>query len=111
MFESIPRGGDLYLLKTVIHDWSDDLSARILRNCRDAMTAESRLLLIESVVPSGNEPHPSKFMDLNMLVLTHGGRERTRAEYRTLFERGGFEHSQLIATPSPMSLLEGVPVG
>lgn len=109
MFESVPRGGDLYLLKSVIHDWSDDLAVRILRNCRGATTPESRLLLIESVVPAGNQPHFSKFMDLNMLVLTHGGRERTEAEYRALFEAAGFELARVIGTPSPMSLLEGVP--
>lgn len=109
MFEGIPSGGDLYLLKTVIHDWSDDLSLRILGNCREAMTADSRLLLIESVVPEGNDPHPSKFMDLNMLVLTRGGRERTAAEYGALFEASGFELSRVIATPSSMSLLEGRP--
>lgn len=111
MFESVPRGGDLYILKTVIHDWSDGLAVRILGNCREAMTAGSRLLLIESVVPEGNGPHPSKFMDLNMLVLTHGGRERTIGEYRALFEAGGFELAQVIATRSPMSLLEGIPAG
>ncbi len=109
MFDRIPPGGDLYLLKTVIHDWDDDLSLRILRNCREAMAAESRLLLIESVVPDGNDPHPSKFMDLNMLVLTRGGRERTAAEYHALFEASGFELSRIIATPSEMSLLEGIP--
>lgn len=111
MFECIPPGGNLYLLKTVIHDWSDDQSIQILTNCRKAMTSEGRLLLIESVVPSGNGPHPSKFMDLNMLVLTHGGRERTASEYRALFQASGFELARVIPTPSPMSLLEGVPSG
>ncbi len=109
MFERIPPGGDLYLLKTIIHDWDDDSSVRILKNCREAMTTESRLLLIESVVPEGNGPHPSKFMDLNMLVLTRGGRERTTAEYHALFKAGGFEPTRIIATPSPMSLLEALP--
>jgi hypothetical protein len=96
-------------LKTVIHDWSDDLAKRILANCRRAMTPASRLLLIESVVPPGNQPHPSKFMDLNMLVLTHGGRERTEREYRSLFASAGFQLARVIPTPSPMSLLEGIP--
>lgn len=109
MFDRIPPGGDLYLLKTVIHDWDDALSLRILRNCREAMAAESRLLLIESVIPEGNGPHPSKFMDLNMLVLTRGGRERTAAEYQALFKASGFNPSRIIATSSPMSLLEGLP--
>ncbi len=107
-FDLAPRGGDLYLLKTVIHDWNDELSIRILRNCREAMSAESRLLVIESVIPSGNEPHFSKFMDLNMLVLNHGGRERTEAEYRSLFRSAGLELTQVIPTPSPFSVLESV---
>lgn len=109
MFDHIPPGESLYILKTVIHDWDDDSAVRILRNCREAMSIDSRLLLIESIVPEGNEPHPSKFMDLNMLVLTHGGRERTAAEYRALLRASGFELSRIIATPSPMSLLEGIP--
>ncbi|MGE5570742.1 MAG: methyltransferase [Rhodospirillales bacterium] len=109
MFERVYPGGDLYILKTVIHDWDNDSSIRIFKNCREAMTTESRLLLMEMVVPEGNDPHPSKFMDLNMLVLTHGGRERTAAEYRALFEASGFELSRIIATPSPVSLLEGIP--
>jgi SAM-dependent methyltransferase len=110
MFESVPSGADLYVLKTVIHDWNDDLSLRVLKNCRKAMASGARLLLIESVVPAGNMPHFSKFMDLNMLVLTHGGRERTESEYRVLFHAAGFELTRVIETPAQMSLLEGCPI-
>ncbi|MCF6155288.1 MAG: methyltransferase [Candidatus Brocadia sp.] len=108
MFRSIPPGGDLYILKTVIHDWSDELSIKILRNCHAAMTDQTRLLVIESIVPTGNQPHFSKFMDLNMLVLNHGGRERTEAEYRSLFHSAGFRLTNSIKTPSPLNLIEGI---
>jgi hypothetical protein len=108
LFETVPRGGDAYLLKTVIHDWSDKLSLRILKNCHEAMADGARVLLIESIVPAGNQPHSSKFMDLNMLVLNHGGRERTEAEYRSLLEAAGLKLSQIIPTPSPLSVIEGV---
>lgn len=108
MFKSIPQGGDLYILKTIIHDWSDELSIKILRNCHTAMTDHARLLVIESIVPTGNQPHLSKFMDLNMLVLNHGGRERTESEYRTLFHAAGFRLTNIIKTPSPLSLIEGI---
>jgi hypothetical protein len=106
-FESVPRGGDIYILKTVIHDWNDELAVRILRNCGEAMAARSRLLVIESIVPEGNKPHFSKFMDLNMLVLNHGGRERSEREYRSLFGRAGLEVTSVTATASPFSLIEG----
>lgn len=106
-FETVPSGGDLYVLKMIIHDWDDELSIKLLSNCRAAMNDGARLLVIESVVPLGNEAHPSKFMDLNMLVLNHGGRERTAAEYTSLFAAAGFRLTRIIATPSPMSLIEG----
>jgi hypothetical protein len=106
-FEAVPRGGDLYLLKTVVHDWDDELSIAILGNCKEAMAGHSRLLVIESIVPGGNAPHASKFMDLNMLVLNHGGRERSEGEYRLLFERAGLEVTSITGTASPYSLIEG----
>ena len=72
------------------------------------MADGARVLLIESIVPAGNQPHSSKFMDLNMLVLNHGGRERTEAEYRSLLEAAGLKLSQILPTPSPLSVIEGV---
>jgi hypothetical protein len=107
LFDSVPAGADAYLLSRVIHDWDDDDSATILTNCRRAMRSDSRLLVVERVVPPGNEPHDSKFMDLNMLVIT-GGRERTAEEYRTLFERSGLQLHRIIDTGSAVSVLEAV---
>ena len=89
-FKSVPPGGDAYILKAVIHDWDDERAATILRNCLRAMAENGRLLLIEAVIPPGNEPFFHKFMDLNMMVMT-GGRERTEAEYRALLHVCGLQ--------------------
>jgi hypothetical protein len=105
-FESVPTGGDLYLLKTILHDWDDELATRVLENCRAAMGPEARALVIEMIVPPGNAPHPSKFMDLNMMVLNHGGMERTEPEFRALVAAAGLEVARVIPTRSPFSLIE-----
>lgn len=105
-FASVPGGCDAYILKWIIHDWDDERSVAILKNCHRAMAENGRLLLVEAVVPQSSEPHFSKFIDLNMLVMT-GGRERTEDEYRTLFEAAGFRLTRIIPTESPMSIIEG----
>ncbi|WP_406694863.1 methyltransferase [Singulisphaera sp. Ch08] len=106
-FESVPTGGDIYTLKWIIHDWDDAKSVAILQNCHRAMARGGRLLLVESVIPPRNEPSLGKFMDLNMLVMT-GGRERTEEEFRTLLAAAGFRLTRVIATPSPVSVIEAV---
>ena len=105
-FQSVPGGGDAYILKWIIHDWDDERSVTILKNCHRAMTENGKLLLVEAVVPGGSEPHFSKFIDLNMLVMT-GGSERTENEYRMLLEASGFKLTRIIPTESPMSVIEG----
>lgn len=105
-FEAVPEGADAYLMKWIIHDWDEERAARILRNCHRAMAEGGRLLLVEAVVPQGTEPHFSKFIDLNMMVMT-GGRERTEEEYRRLFETSGFRLTRCVPTDSPMSVIEG----
>lgn len=107
-FESVPPGGDVYLLKWIIHDWDDEHAVTILRNCRRAMDDGGRLLVVEQVLPPGDEPHPGKILDLVMLVAV-GGQERTQAEYARLFAEGGFRLTRIIATNSPMSLIEAAP--
>lgn len=108
-FASVPSGGDAYLLKWIIHDWDEEHAVAILKHCHRAMAEHGKLLLAEAVIPRGNEPSFHKFMDLNMLVMT-GGRERTEAEYRVLLEAAGFRLTQIIPTPSEMSVIEGVRV-
>jgi O-methyltransferase domain/Dimerisation domain len=86
-FEEVPRG-DAYVLSAILHDWDDERAATILRTIRAAAPPAGRLLVLESVVPNGNEPQGAKWLDLLMLVL--GGRERTEPEWRTLLEGAGF---------------------
>jgi ubiquinone/menaquinone biosynthesis C-methylase UbiE len=105
-FESVPGGGDAYVLKWIIHDWDDERSVAILKNCRRAMAENGRLLIIEAVIPPGNEPSFGKFMDLNMLVMT-GGRERTEAEFGDLLAAAGFKLTRIVPTQSAMCLIEG----
>jgi predicted SnoaL-like aldol condensation-catalyzing enzyme len=107
-FDQVPAGGDAYILKRVIHDWDDEQSVRILRNCRAAMTNEARLLVSEGIVPSGGEPSEAKLFDINMLVSC-GALERTEQEYADLLDAAGFEMTRVIPTQSPLSLIESRP--
>jgi ubiquinone/menaquinone biosynthesis C-methylase UbiE len=107
-FESVPAGADAYTLKWILHDWDDEQSTRILKNVRRAITDGGRLSVVEAVVPPGDEPHFGKFIDLNMLVMT-GGRERTEEEFRALLDASGFRLARVVATPSPVSIIEAVP--
>lgn len=107
-FDTVPEGGDLYVLKSVIHDWDDHRAASILTNCRRAIRPHGSLLIIERVVAAGNEPSVAKWMDLNMLVAT-GGRERTEAEYEALCRGTGFELTGIHPTAAQVSLIEAVP--
>jgi SAM-dependent methyltransferase len=107
-FDSLPPGADAYLLSHVIHDWDEDRAPAVLRNCREAMNPDGRLLLVEMVIPPGDEPHPGKMLDLVMMSLT-GGMERSEAEYRELLDRAGLRLTQVIPTRSPVSVIEAVP--
>lgn len=107
-FASVPQGGDLYFLCGVVHDWDDDRAVAILRNCRQAMPTTARLLLLETVIPENDSMHFGKILDLNMLAMS-SGRERTRAEFRTLLRAAGFEMGRIVATMAPQSLIEATP--
>jgi O-methyltransferase/methyltransferase family protein len=108
-FTFVPRGGDLYFLCGVVHDWDDKRAVAILRNCREAIFASGRLLLLETLVPENNSKHFSKILDLNMLAMS-SGRERTRAEFCWLLAAAGFKMSRIITTLAPQSLIEAVPL-
>ena len=96
-FERVPLG-DVYVLATILHDWDDERAAAILRTIRAAAPSDARLLVLDSVVPAGNEPHGAKWLDLLMLTL-FGGRERDEAQWRVLLAAGGFE---------PVSIRDGL---
>jgi hypothetical protein len=85
-FDSVPRGGDAYILKNIIHDWQDEKAVQILRNVRTAAGLRATLLLVELVIPQHDRDFPGKWVDLEML-LNLGARERTAAEYRDLFSQ------------------------
>ena len=105
-FESVPEGADAYMMRHVIHDWDDDKSLTILRNCHAAMSSNSKLLIVESVIPPGNGPFGGKLLDLVMLLIP-GGKERTEDEYRTLLDEAGMELSRIVPTSTEISVIEG----
>ena len=105
-FDAIPGGADVYFLKHIIHDWDDDDCLRILRTCKAAMPDRAKLLVCEKIVPPGNEASFAKIMDMVMLVLTDGGRERTEMEFRDLFSRAGLRLARVLPTRADNSILE-----
>ena len=107
-FEAVPGGADAYLLRHIIHDWDDEKAAAILRNVRRAMGEGARLLVVEGVIPPGNEPSFGKLLDLTMLVIP-GGLERTEEEYRRLYEAAGFRLTRIVPTAAEVSVIEGEP--
>ena len=104
-FESIPQCADAYMMRHIIHDWNDDKSLTILRNCHRAMSSGSKLLVVESVIPPGNEPFGGKFLDL-VMMLVPGGKERTEDEFRRLFSEAGFDLTQVVSTATELSIVE-----
>jgi len=105
-FESVPSGADTYLLKHIVHDWGDEQCTIILRNIAAAMDPLGRVLVVELVMPEHAEPHPAKFMDVNMLAMTEGGGERTEAEYAELFTASGLRLLNIHPTEGPVSVVE-----
>ena len=79
----------------------------MFQNCRRAMSAQSRLIIVEPMIPGPEEPHLSKLLDLEMLTLP-GGIERTEAEYRDLLQAGGFRLARIVPTRSSTSVVEGI---
>jgi hypothetical protein len=105
-FASVPASGDAYMLRHVIHDWEDREAVAILRKCRDAMNPGGRVLVVETVIPTGNDPCFGKWLDLMMLVV--GGRERTEGQYREIFSAAGLRLTRVVPTVHEVSVIEGV---
>jgi hypothetical protein len=110
-FREMPAGADAYLMKHIVHDWHDEACLTILRQIRQAMAPGARLLILEPVIPAGNAPFPGKLLDLNMLVMTEGGRERTAAQYSQLLGAGGFRLERIVPTAGTVSVVEALAAG
>lgn len=108
-FEKVPSGGDVYVLKQIIHDWGDEKAVRILRNCRKGIKSKGHILVIEGLIGPGPDKSITKLFDLHMLVTASGGRERTEPEYGSLFDAAGFRLSRIIPTPSSYAIIQGDP--
>jgi hypothetical protein len=104
----VPSGGDLYLLKKVVHGWADAQARAIPGSCRAAMRPGAWLLLMEAVIPPGNGPSYAKLLDLVMLVYA-GGQERTLDEHPGLLASAGLRLTRVVPTASALSIIEAVP--
>jgi hypothetical protein len=106
-FKEVPDGADAYLLRHIIHAWDDEKATTILQNVRKAMKGDSRVLVLDSVIPQGNEPFFGKWLDLTMMLIP-GGQERSEEEYRKLFDDAGLRITQILPTSTEVSIIEGV---
>jgi hypothetical protein len=105
-FAEAPAGADAYLLKHILHDWGDEACLRILAPIRAGLAPGGRVLIVEQVIPPGNDPFPGKLLDLNMLVMTEGGKERSADDYASLLERAELSLRRIVTTASAVSVVE-----
>jgi hypothetical protein len=105
-FEPLPKA-DAYIMKSIIHDWDDASCVRILSQCRAAMEPGGRVLIVEAPVTDRPESTFVKLLDLEMLVVSPGGRERTQAEYAALYKSAGLELARVVPTQGPFAVIEG----
>jgi hypothetical protein len=109
-FDRVPEGCDGYVMKFILHDWSDEFCRTILQRIREQLPAGGRVLVIEQVVESQPDLTPAKLLDIEMLALTVGGRERTAIEFGELFASAGLELTGVFRTENPVCVLEARPV-
>lgn len=107
-FESVPAGGDAYLLRFILHDWNDDQSIQILSSIRRSIPDDGVLLIVENVIPEGNEPHLGKLLDLIMMTILPGV-ERTSGEFADLLSQAGFRLDEIVPTEAPTSVIVARP--
>lgn len=105
-FESVSRGGDAYILRHIIHDWNDKDAVTILTNCRKAMNAGGKVLVVEAVIPKGNDANPFKWLDLTMLMI--GGKERTEEQFDNVFSEAGLKLNRIVPFTPVMNVVEGI---
>ncbi len=105
-FDDAPADCDAYLLKHILHDWDNEAAATILGRIRQRMHPAARVLVYEMIVGEDSAPSPAKVLDIEMLAVTPGGRERTEAEFRELFTAAGLRLDRIVPTDGPMAVLE-----
>ncbi|MBS0648814.1 MAG: methyltransferase [Verrucomicrobia bacterium] len=103
-FERIPEGGDAYLLKSVLHNWTDKAAVKILKKCHEAMKEEARLLIVEPIITSAQKD-PAKLMDVFLMVTT-GGKERTLQDFKSLLDQAGFFLESITPTDTEYHIIE-----
>jgi hypothetical protein len=108
-FEDVPEGADVYVLKHVVRDFDDARAAQILKNCRAAMSPDSRLVLFERLIAEPNESSETKLLDIDSLALT-GGRLRSEFEHQALLDTAGLRLTHSRTTRGPLSILEAMPL-
>lgn len=108
-FERVPDGCDAYIMKHIVHDWSDEHCRTILRLMREKLPKDGRVLLCEMVVTDDPGPTPAKLLDIEMLVMTVGGKERTEDEFRDLFASSGLRLNRIVPTERPICVIEALP--
>jgi ubiquinone/menaquinone biosynthesis C-methylase UbiE len=107
-FKSVAEGGDAYIMRHIIHDWSDTDAVTILSNCRKAMNPGGKVLVVEAVIQEGNEPSPFKLLDITMLMV--GGKERTKKQFENIFSQAGLKVNGVVSFQNDLSVVEGVAV-
>jgi O-methyltransferase domain/Dimerisation domain len=107
-FKDLPTGADAIIMKHILHDWDDESATQILQSCHRALGTRGKVLIVDTVVPPSNVAHYGKLLDLEMLVLTPRGRERTKSEFVKLLRGAGFRLSRVVATDGPLSIVEAV---
>ncbi len=107
-FDSVPEGGDVYVLKRIMHDWSDELCVKILKNCHQAMTADGKLVIFDSMVNDDHSNPEGKEVDVHMMVVCPGGKERTRQQFSDVFQAAGFELGGLFPIRAGLYAIEGI---
>jgi hypothetical protein len=108
MFSEVPAGADAYIMKHIIHDWSDELCIKLLKACRAGVNVGGKLLVVDSVIQPGNDFSPTKFLDLQMLIFP-GGQERTEKQFAALLAAAGWRLTRIIPTAAIDSIVEADP--
>ena len=110
LLQSFPSGGEAYIIKNLVHDYDDQRAIKLLKNCHEAIAENGKVLVVEMIVPPGNEPSLAKMVDVEALIMSAGAVERTEEQYRDLLSAAGFRLTKVISTRSPMSIIEAVAV-